>query len=239
VLGCCCSRSQSQSLQMRYGLQQLLFPGFLFKAAQSPPRPATVAAPTLRRRGAHGLEADPEDPELTSRAQALLLNLPGCEALAKSVTARWNPRLVSTAGQAFPARWAVVLNPMLRALPGEVERTLRHELAHLVAHWRAGIATGGHHHHRSRRRGKIAAHGPEWRRACVELGIAGEERCHQLPLPRRAVARRHVYQCPRCGMILRRVRPIPPRRPLACRDCCRQHAGGRFDRRFVFVEMMV
>ena len=61
---------------------------------------------------------------------------------------------------------------------GEVERTLRHEAAHLLAHWRAG-------------RRRIQTHGPEWRQACADLGIPGETVTHTLPLaPRRRQAAR-------------------------------------------------
>ena len=163
------------------------------------------------------------DPTLTARAATLLTGLTG--ARPDAVRARWNPRLRSTAGRAFARENVVELNPRLVAHPGEVERTLRHELAHLLVAWRAG-----------RWRRRPDPHGPEWRRACADLGIADESRCHRLELaPRRQVARRHVYRCTGCGVEWRRVRPISRRRPLACRACCRAHAGGRFDRRFVFV----
>ena len=136
----------------------------------------------------------------------------------------WRTRLSSTAGLARPAEALVFLNPRLRSFPGETDRTLRHELAHLVAHLRA-------------RGRKIAPHGPEWRRACADLGIPGESRCHTLPLPKRQVAHRYAYQCPRCGFLLRRTRPIKARRRLACHDCCKRHARGRFDGRFEFVRV--
>ena len=166
------------------------------------------------------------DPTLTARAAALLVGVEG--ARPDAVRARWNPRLRSTAGRAFARENAVELNPRLAAHPGEIERTLRHELAHLLVAWRAAAAT--------RRSHRPDPHGPEWRRACADLGIVDETRCHRLELaPRRRVARRHVYRCAGCGVEWRRVRPIPRRRPLACRACCRAHAGGRFDRRFVFV----
>ncbi len=164
------------------------------------------------------------DPDLTSTAAALLRGI-GCEALAERVVVSWSGRLTSSAGLARPASSTVTLNPRLRDYPAELERTLRHELAHLVAYARAG-------------RRRIKAHGAEWRQACTELGIGGESRCHALPLPRRQVGRPHAYRCPQCGFILRRVRRINPRRRmLACRACCQQHAGGRFDARFQFIEI--
>lgn len=161
------------------------------------------------------------DPALTATASLLALTL-NLNELASRLTVRWNGRLSSAAGLARPAQSLILLNPRLREFPGEIDRTLKHELAHLVAAAR----------HPRRR---LAPHGPEWRRACADLGIPGESRCHTLPLPRRKVHRPHVYQCPACEYILRRVRPINiRRRRLACRDCCALHAGGKFDPRFEF-----
>ena len=80
---------------------------------------------------------------------------------------------------------------------------------------------------------EITRHGPEWRRACRDLGIGDEKRCHDLPLPRREQARRYRYRCPACGLEVRRVRPIRAR--SACLACCRRHNRGRYDDRFRFV----
>src|SRR3954454_6740244 len=109
---------------------------------------------------------------LQERAQALL-NALGHAALAERLTVRWNTRMRSTAGMAYPGSARVTLNP--RLIPfgdAEIDRTLLHEVAHLLAHERAG-------------RRRIAPHGPEWRRACQDLGLIEETRCHTLPLPRR------------------------------------------------------
>ena len=71
----------------------------------------------------------------------------------------------------------VTLNPKLVEISAEeVSKTLRHELAHLVAQDRAG-------------RRRIAPHGREWRKACADLGIAGEARCHTLPFQARRMKR--------------------------------------------------
>jgi len=129
----------------------------------------------------------------------------------------------STAGLAYPASTLIVLNPRLAGFgSAEVERTLFHELAHLVAHHRCG-------------RRKIAPHGPEWRQACQDLGLPNEARCHDLPLPRRKVTRDFIYQCPQCQSILERVRAF--RRPAACMTCCRKHTSGRYDERFKLVRV--
>ncbi len=176
--------------------------------------------PATHRRGGRGtLDAD------LTRTAADLLRGCGCHGLAGRVAVRWNRRLTTTAGLARSAEAEVSLNPRLKEFPAEVDRTLRHELAHLLATERAG-------------RRRIAAHGPEWRQACADLGIPGESRCHDLPLPRRRQARRHAYRCPGCAFLLHRARPVDKRRRrLACHECCQQYAGGRFDARFEFVKV--
>ena len=156
---------------------------------------------------------------LLDTAQALL-RAAGSVALAGRVRVEWDLRLRTTAGLAFPGRSLVRLNPRLREFgDAEIQRTLRHELAHLLAHERVG-------------RRKIAPHGAEWRRACGDLGLPDEKRTHDLPLPRRVIARRHHYRCPACGVALARVHPL--RRGSACLRCCRAHSRGRYDARFLF-----
>ncbi len=156
-----------------------------------------------------------------SELQALgesLLRTHGGKALAARLQVQWNARLRTTAGLAHPARATIWLNPRLEPFGrDEIERTLRHELAHILAQHRAG-------------RRRIAPHGPEWRQACADLGLAGEARCHTLPLPRRAMERRHIYRCPHCRAEIGRVRPI--KRRVACYECCRRFSRGRFDDRF-------
>lgn len=146
-----------------------------------------------------------------------------CSRLAARLEVQWNTRMRSTAGTAYTAKSLITLNPLLRQFgEEEVERTLKHELAHLVAHHRAG-------------RRRIAPHGPEWRKACLELDLLNETRCHDLPLPRRRARPRYRYRCPHCGIEVRRVKPF--RRKTACLNCCRVHARGKYDPRFCFVTL--
>jgi predicted SprT family Zn-dependent metalloprotease len=160
--------------------------------------------------------------DIESRACALLRKL-GYADLARRVKVRWNARMRSTAGSAFVTKALITLNPRLRTFgDAEVDRTLRHELAHLLAHHRAG-------------RKRIAPHGPEWQQACRDLGLHDEKRCHTLPLPRRELAARHFYKCPKCDLELKRVRPF--QRKTACLDCCRRHNRGRYDERFRFLKV--
>ncbi|MDD5348843.1 MAG: SprT-like domain-containing protein [Chthoniobacteraceae bacterium] len=149
-----------------------------------------------------------------------LLTAVGCRALARMVRVRWNRRLRTTAGLANYAHWTISLNP--KVVPfgmEEVDRTLRHELAHLLARYRAG-------------RRRIQPHGAEWRQACTDLGLDGEKRCHELPLPRRCVSRKVIYRCRHCHAEVRRVRPF--RRAVACLKCCRAFNRGRYDERYRF-----
>lgn len=161
------------------------------------------------------------DAPLTAQCQRLASAL-GMEHVAENVTVVWNPRMRSTAGRAWLLACMIELNPRLKELePQHIDTTLRHELAHLVAQARA----------KGRR---IAAHGAEWRKACADLGIPGEKACHRLPLPSRKQQARYLYQCPHCLTEVPRVRRMT--KPMACRRCCKNHANGRYDARFRFVE---
>lgn len=110
-----------------------------------------------------------KDPLLENLADGLLRAAAAPE-LAGKIGVYWSARLVSTAGMACHTRRCILLHPALAEVGAEeVDRTLRHELAHFLAVHRAG-------------KKRIAAHGPEWRKACADLGIPGEPRCHNLPL---------------------------------------------------------
>ena len=170
---------------------------------------------TPKKRGEKGVR---QDESLTVQAANLLIAA-GAAEVAQKVRVVWNSRLTTTAGLARFRENIVVLNPRLQDFSeAEVDRTLRHELAHLLAHSRA-------------RRRRIAPHGAEWQMACRDLGLDDEKRCHDLPLPRRTVARKHFYACIHCRAVYPRVRPI--RRKVACLKCCRAHNRGQFHERFL------
>lgn len=179
--------------------------GRFFSRGASPPRPAE-SQPTKGR-----------DAALEAQAREMLRAV-GAPAVARTVRVAWSSRLRTAAGRADYRDTLVTLNPLLR-LHGaeEIDRTLRHELAHLLAHARKG-------------RRRIAPHGPEWRQACRDLGIADEQRCHSLPFPRQTRARPFLYRCPACRREFPRVQKI--RRGVACLACCRRHNRGQFDKRF-------
>ena len=195
----------------------------LFSPGPKPPEPPKpVAAPREKRLD---LRVNPPGPNLPKESELLaqsreLLAAAGSAALAARVQIRWNARMKSTAGMAYWSKSLVTLNPRLAQFgAAEIDRTLRHELAHLLAHERAG-------------KRRIQPHGEEWKVACRDLGLADEKRTHDLPLPRRTAVRRYLYRCPACGTELARVKPL--RKPAACIKCCRTHAGGRYDERFKF-----
>ena len=193
------------------------------------------------------------DHALEEKSRTLLRAL-GAAKLAHEIRVEWNPRLQTAAGRADFREKLISLNPRLRdlndrvartelsadkldclkqssltsvsesipkksrrrgAVHDEVDRTLRHELAHLLAQFR------------EKRRRRIAPHGPEWREACRDLGIADETRCHNLPFATKVYPRRFVYCCPNCRREFPRVRKI--QRAIACLACCRKHNGGDFD----------
>jgi SprT protein len=154
------------------------------------------------------------DSALETTAREILSAL-GADELAREVHVEWNARLFSAAGRADSRRNLISLNPRLREHgEAEIDRTLRHELAHLLAQFRAG-------------RRRIPPHGAAWRKACRDLGLADEGRCHTLPFPVKQRARRYLYRCSRCGKDFPRVHRI--KRAIACLECCRKFNGGKFD----------
>jgi SprT protein len=153
-----------------------------------------------------------------------LLKVHAGEEYAESVSIVWNKRMRSTAGRAFLTQAKVELNPKLLHLGDDalvqVKQTLLHELAHLLAHHRHG-------------RG-IASHGAEWKQACADMGIPGESATHSLPLPSRTQRRKWRYTCPHCLEVIERVRRM--RSASACYTCCKTHNGGKYHRRYQFIE---
>jgi len=153
---------------------------------------------------------------LRQTARELLRSL-GAKRIATEIRVEWNSRLETAAGRADHRQKLISLNPRLVKHPAEIDRTLRHELAHILAQFRAG-------------RRRISPHGSEWQQACRDLGIAGEKRCHTLPFPAKRYVPRFIYRCPNCRRDFPRVRKI--KRTVACLACCRAHNGGEFDFRF-------
>jgi predicted SprT family Zn-dependent metalloprotease len=163
-----------------------------------------------------------DDSGLTAWCKEAAANL-GLPELARKVRVSWNPRMQTTAGRAWWPDRCIELNPKLRQCePDQLWRTLKHELAHLVAYERCG-------------RRRIDPHGAEWQTACADLGIAGEEPYHTLPFKRRRVKRNHAYTCPNCSETIRRVKPI--QRAVACYSCCRKFNRGAYDDRFRLVKI--
>lgn len=161
-----------------------------------------------------GLVVLGRDTALETKARELLREV-AADELAGAVRVEWNARLCSAAGRADSRRNLISLNPRLREHgTDEIDRTMRHELAHLLAQFRAG-------------RRRLAPHGREWKKACRDLGIADEARCHALPFPVRQRTRRFLYRCERCGKEFPRVRKI--KRTVACLECCRKFNRGKFD----------
>src|SRR5262249_1858955 len=166
--------------------------------------------------GAVALKLRGRDAALETKARELLCSL-GAKPITTELRVEWNSRLQTAAGRADYRQKLISLNPRLVEHPSEIDRTLRHELAHFLAQFRA-------------RRRRISPHGPEWQQACCDLGIAGEKRCHTLPFPAKRHRPRFIYRCPNCRRDFPRVRKI--KRTVACLACCRAHSRGEFDARF-------
>ncbi len=161
------------------------------------------------------------DPVLTQEARKWLRDL-GCVPASQRIQVVWNPRLKTTAGTACVYTTRIELNPRLHQIgEPQIQRTLRHEVAHVIAHARAG-----------RRANQLQTHGPEWRHACAELGIGGEPAFHDLPFERKTMARKYTYECPGCGLIVDRVRKFG--RFTACYQCCKTKNHGQYDAKYQF-----
>ena len=162
------------------------------------------------------------DTSLTETCTKILLEM-GLDDLAKRVSVGWNRRMRSSAGRATWPTALIELNPRLPDISQEeVRRTMLHELAHLVAYERNGNR-------------RIQAHGPEWQKACADVGIPGEKATHRLELPSRSIKRRWRYQCPSCGTSFDRVRRYKGR--VACYECCSNVNGGDYHESFRLMEL--
>jgi predicted SprT family Zn-dependent metalloprotease len=169
------------------------------------------------RRSAPSEAVDRVDPGMTAWCQEQAMSF-GLPELARRVSVVWNPRMRTTAGRAWWPSRLIEINPKLKDLSEtEVWRTLKHELAHLLAYERCG-------------RRQIDPHGIEWQMACCELGIPGENVRHSLPLKSRRMKRKYEYACPSCLSIIKRVRPI--QRAVACYSCCKKFNQGNYHDRY-------
>jgi len=161
------------------------------------------------------------DEELTQRALNLLMLFPERARLAKVLKVSWNRRMRSAAGRAFWPDARIELNPLLNQISEEeVERTLRHELAHILVYARYGP--------------RRQPHGAEWQLFCTQLGIPGESATHRLTLPSRKMKRVYRYTCPSCGKGFDRVKQLKKR--SACYECCKTYNRGTFSPRYVLEE---
>ncbi len=132
-----------------------------------------------------------------------LLRANGADRIANELRVEWNSRLKTAAGRADYREKLISLNPRLFEHPSEIDRTLRHELAHILAQFRVG-------------RRKISPHGVEWQQACIDLGIADEKRCHNLPFPARTLRRAVCLSLSELSSGVSASTPRAPRSRLSC-----------------------
>src|SRR6266487_2754449 len=140
-----------------------------------------LASATVAEIDGSGRNNDARNVDLEERARELL-RANGAGRIATEIRVEWNPRLKTCAGRADYRSRLISLNPLLVHHPVEIGRTFRHELAHILAQFRAG-------------RRRILSHGVEWQQTCCDLGISGEKRCHNLPFPAKSYAARFLYRC--------------------------------------------
>lgn len=122
---------------------------------------------------------------LRERATELLL---AWRVADTAIKVRWNRRLATTAGRAFPLAGRVELNPRLLAQsPDHIDTVLVHEVAHIAVHRLFGP--------------NVPAHGRHWRSLMAHAGLPPAV-THDLPVEhlRRARRRYHYLRlCDPCG----------------------------------------
>src|SRR5256886_16870486 len=118
--------------------------------------------------GAVALQFQGRNVDLETQARNLL-RAHGATRIARELRVEWNSRLKTAAGRADYRQQLISLNPRLFEHPHEIDRTLRHELAHLLAQFRGG-------------RPRISPHGDERRKPIPSKEMASEKCWHILPI---------------------------------------------------------
>ena len=150
---------------------------FAFRTVAGIADPGHFGAPQDAGVTAPGYNNAKPNLNLEETARELLCSL-GAARIANELRVEWNSRLKTAAGRADYREKLISLNPRLLEYPIEIDRTLRHELAHILAQFRVG-------------RRKISPHGIEWRAGLCRLGNRRREALSQSAVscanPRRAV----------------------------------------------------
>jgi predicted SprT family Zn-dependent metalloprotease len=125
-------------------------------------------------------------------------------------TFRWD-RAIRRFGYCLARQKVISLSQQLVALNEwpQVENTILHEVAHAIA-------------------GPGIGHGRAWKEIALRIGCTGE-RCYN-GTEVRTPAAKFIGACPGCGVTVQRNR----RKRIACSRCCKTHANGYFDARFLF-----
>jgi SprT protein len=130
----------------------------------------------------------------------------------------WNSRLRSSAGRFVPGRRKFLHQnpPTIEIASYLIEETQAKDLiydtmAHEMIHYWLWV------------RQKPYGHTPEF---LAKMKLMGVSRYNSVPRTR---PHKYIYKCPACS------KDFPAKRrlgTLACANCCKQYAGGRFDVRF-------
>lgn len=138
----------------------------------------------------------PEPPPiiaLPDLAISLIEELQTRYPLKRRVTLEWR-ELRTTAGLANWAQYRIILSRQLMTDADRLERTLKHEYAHLLAVDRHGR--------------RAAGHGAAWKQAMHDLGETPEV-CHTYDCRRNESRQVVVYRCAKCLEAFERRRRLP------------------------------
>lgn len=109
----------------------------------------------------------------------------GIDTIPSPPSVRWNNRLGTRGGTAFPGSNRIDLNPAFAVSEPGYDETVAHEIAHIFAC----------------RYLNSKGHDRPWRECMIRMGFPAK-RCHKYAsaVARRNTVRRHQYTCP-CGTV--------------------------------------
>ena len=134
--------------------------------------------------------------DLALAADQLLADLCQKHPMGNRPAIQWRGYRVS-AGMAYFKTGIIGLSHLVIKDQQQLEDTLKHEYAHLLAYHRHGR--------------KAIGHGEHWKQAMLELGLKPKV-CHNYTVQRNERRQEVGYLCQRCGKTLVRARKLPKKR---------------------------
>lgn len=168
------------------------------------------------RRSALSLMRDLGARELGIPLQALGWRFAFDRARRRLGSCRWHPDSEDGKRITVSRHYAARLGPTYVDQSGlaVIDDVIRHEIAHAIDFERRGRSD----------------HGPKWKSICRRVGADPSRTYESAEIVSLIQPGKYRARCPRCEREISFFRR--PSRPRACRPCCDEFAGGRFDERY-------